>query len=633
MPPLITFRNLSLAYGEDQVLHRVELSIEKGDRIAVAGRNGAGKSTLLKLICGDVTEDEGVIWRADHLRIVALPQELPLRTPESVYDSVASVFSDIRQKLTRYHQLTAQSDNQSDSRELAQLHTELEHADGWNLQHRIEATLDRLGLNAEDSLDTLSGGWLKRVGIARSLVQAPDVWILDEPTNHLDLAGIEWLEQVMLEFPGTVIFVSHDRQMMQKIATSMIEIDRGRLTRYDCDYLTFIERRDRAREIEAEHDRQFDTRLASEETWIRQGIKARRTRNEGRVRALKAMRAERAKRTSRGQMKLKLESGAASGKIVLEAESLNKSIDGQVLISDLDLIIQRGDRIGLLGPNGCGKSTLLKLLLSEIEPDGGKVRTGTRLEVAYFDQVREQLDGNRTVFDYIAEGRDFIDIAGKTLHVISYLQNFLFSPDQSRAPIRTLSGGEQNRLLLAKLFALPANLLVLDEPTNDLDIETLELLEELLIDYDGTVLLVSHDRRFMDNVVSSLLVFEGEGRVTEYVGGYADWASRVSASAGRNTTVDVPESPVPATDYKERKRANAQQKKQARDLEKVTAQIEQLEKQIADSEALVAEPEFFQRSPTKQAEAYDQLQALQLELDVLMTEWERLEESVFRELW
>lgn len=625
MAPLITFKNLSLAYGEDQVLHRVELSIEKGDRIAVAGRNGAGKSTLLKLICGDVTEDEGVIWRADHLRIVALPQELPLRTPESVYDSVASVFSDIGQKLTRYHQLTAQSDNQSDSRELAQLHTELEHADGWNLQHRIEATLDRLGLNAEDPLDTLSGGWLKRVAIARSLVQAPDIWILDEPTNHLDLAGIEWLEQVMLEFPGTVIFVSHDRQMMQKIATSIIEIDRGQLTRYDCDYLTFIERRDRAREIKAEHDRQFDTRLASEETWIRQGIKARRTRNEGRVRALKAMRAERAKRISRGQMNLKLESGVASGKIVLETDSLNKSIDGQVLISDLDLIIQRGDRIGLLGPNGCGKSTLLKLLLSEIEPDGGKVRTGTRLQVAYFDQVREQLDGNRTVFDYIAEGRDFIDIAGKPLHVISYLQNFLFSPDQSRAPIRTLSGGEQNRLLLAKLFALPANLLVLDEPTNDLDIETLELLEELLIDYDGTVLLVSHDRSFMDNVVSSLLVFEGEGRVTEYVGGYADWAGRVPASTPRNATAHVPGSPVPAGDYEERKRAKAQQKKQARDLEKVTVKIEQLEKQIADTEALVAEPEFFQSSSAMQAEAYDRLHGLQRELEVLMAEWERLE--------
>lgn len=633
--PIATLNNLSLAFGTDQVLNQAELSVERGERLAFTGRNGAGKSTLLGLISGSVTEDDGSLWRDDSLKFVTLSQDLPARTDISVFDAVASVFEALGEKLADYHHLTAHmSGNDDDVNRLSSLQAALDHGDGWNINHRIEATLNRIGLDPEARLQSLSGGWLKRVAIAQSLVQAPDVWILDEPTNHLDLEGIEWLETLLLEFQGTVLFVTHDRQLMQSLATAVVEIDRGRVTRYNCDYLNFLVRRDKAREVEAEHNKLFDDKLRQEEVWIRQGIKARRTRNEGRVRALEALRQERSQRISLKELKLQADSGSASGKIVKEATDVGIALGGETIIEGLNLIIQRGDRIGLLGPNGCGKSTLLKLLLEEIAPDTGHVKTGTKLNVAYFDQVREQLDQQRSVHDYISEGRDYIEIGGKDLHVVSYLQNFLFSPDQARSPIRTLSGGEQNRLLLAKLFTLPANLLVLDEPTNDLDVETLELLEELLLDYEGTVLLVSHDRTFMDNVVSSLLVFEGQGKVQEYVGGYADWVKQRLA-AGRPTSgsathaagepsTQASEAPL---DHAARKQQKAAAQKRQRDLDKITSKIEKTEKAIEQITATMAEASFFALSPEKQTEHYDKSAALEAELMALMESWETLEST------
>ncbi len=621
--PIATLTHLSLAYGTDQILDDIDLSIDSGERLAFTGRNGAGKSTLLGIICGDVAIDDGSIWRADNQKFVTLRQDLPARTEERVYDAVASVFAEQGRALAEYHHLTQQmTDDQVDVDRLARLQSSLDHADGWNISHRIEATLDRLKLDPEAILSSLSGGWLKRVAIAQSLVQAPDVWILDEPTNHLDVAGIEWLEAQLLEFNGTVLFVSHDRQLMQSVATSVIEIDRGKVTRYDCDYLSFVERRDRNREIELEHNKQFDEKLKNEEVWIRQGIKARRTRNEGRVRALEALREERSKRISLKELKLQVDSGSSSGKIVKDAAGVSKSLDGKPLIRDLDLIIQRGDRIGILGPNGCGKSTLLKLLLEEIPPDSGTLKTGTKLQVAYFDQVREQLDPERSVHDYIAEGRDFISVNGKDLHVVSYLQNFLFNPDQARAPIYTLSGGEQNRLLLARLFTLPANLLVLDEPTNDLDVETLELLESLLVEYDGTVLLVSHDRTFMDNVVSSLLVFEGDGLVQEYVGGYADWLAAAEVAVENEK---VQKSVEKSGSHEDRKKQKAAEQKRQRDLDKITSRIEALEQQLEAVNLEMAGSDFFELSTDDQTRAYDKCSAMEAELMALMSEWELLE--------
>ena len=622
--PIATLTNLSLAFGTDQILDRIELSIDGGERIAFTGRNGAGKSTLLGLISGAVNEDDGNLWRADNLKFVTLSQNLPERSDITVFDSVSGVFDELGKQLAEYHHLTEQmTGDELDTNRLSQLQSALDHGDGWNISHRIEATLHRLKLDPEAPLSSLSGGWLKKVAIAQSLVLEPDVWILDEPTNHLDLEGIEWLESLLLDFQGTILFVSHDRQLMQSVATAIVEIDRGSVTRYNCDYTTFIERREKVRETEHEHNKQFDDKLKIEETWIRQGIKARRTRNEGRVRALAALRVERGKRISTRDLKLQIDSGTSSGKIVKEATSLGKSIDGKLIIKDLDLIIQRGDRIGILGPNGCGKSTLLKILLEELSPDAGNLKTGSKLLVAYFDQIREQLDQQRSVHDYIAEGRDFITVNGKDIHVVSYLQNFLFNPDQARAPIRTLSGGEQNRLLLAKLFALPTNFLVLDEPTNDLDIETLELLEELLVEYTGTVLLVSHDRTFMDNVVSSLLVFEGKGKVQEYVGGYSDWAK---GSNTRRTNSRGNNKPSTQTDsHQERKKQKAADQKRLRELDKLTTGIENSEQELARVNQKMGESGFFGQSPEQQTATYDKAAELETRIKTMMNEWEALE--------
>jgi ATP-binding cassette subfamily F protein uup len=530
MPPVATLKNVTVTFGTDRVLDSVNLILDQGERLCLTGRNGSGKSTLMRLLSGELQADEGTIWRSRDLSYSFLDQELPEVSSATIFDAVAMAFENTGQLLSEYHALSLQlSDVKADHDKIVARMDTLQHkieaADGWSVNHVIDATLQRMQLDPDIPLSQLSGGWLKRVAIAKSLVIEPDVWLVDEPTNHLDVPAIEWLEQRMVEFPGTIIFVSHDRHLLRSVATSLVDIDRGAVTLWKCGYEAFIERRDHEREVQTLHEKKFDEKLRKEEAWIREGIKARRTRNEGRVRDLEKLREVRRQRRSVSDLKLEVDAGSNSGKVVKELSAVSKSFDDKVLIRNLDLIVRRGDRIGLLGPNGCGKSTLINLLLEELEPDSGEIKTGTKLEVAYFDQARRQLEPDKKVADYISDGREYISINGKEIHVVSYLGNFMFNADQARGPIHRLSGGEQNRLLMARIFSQPANLLILDEPTNDLDVESLELLEEMLLAYNGTVMLVSHDRTFMDNVISSLLVFDasGSGRVTEYVGGYSDW--------------------------------------------------------------------------------------------------------------
>jgi ATP-binding cassette subfamily F protein uup len=619
--PIATFKNVSIAFGKDEILSEADLVVHHGEHLALAGRNGAGKSTTLKLISGELKNDSGEIWTEKSLKFVSLPQQLPIATEESVFTAVSSVFEELGQLISEYQILTQSTKvDKTQNQKLNALQNSIEEMGGWSVTHKVEAILDRLNLPSEKRLSELSGGWLKRVSIAKTLVQEPDIWILDEPTNHLDIEGIIWLESIMAAFKGTILFVSHDRRLMERACTGILEIDRGKLIKHDCGYSEFVHRRDKSLEIEAEHNRQFDEKLRKEEAWIRQGIKARRTRNEGRVRALEALRAERKKRLDIKKLKLAADSGIPSGKIVKEITNLEKSLGGEKIIHGLDLIIQRGDRIGFLGSNGCGKSTLVKLLLNELEPDEGTIRTGTKLQVSYFDQDKAQIDQNQTVFDFLSDGRDFVTIGEREIHIVSYLQNFLFSSEQARAPIRTLSGGEQNRLLLAKLFSLPANLLVLDEPTNDLDIETLELLEDLLIKYKGTVILVSHDRAFLDNVVSSLLVFEGDGKLVEHVGGYSSWRA-----AAKSTPSEMTNTINNTSNYVERKKRKSDTQKKKRAIEKITDEIDQAEQQIEILHEQTSKATFFESSREQQAKIYTEIKSLESKLSDLMNNWEELE--------
>ena len=619
--PIATFKNVSIAFGKDEILSGADLVVHHGEHLALAGRNGAGKSTTLKLISGELKNDSGEIWTEKSLKFVSLPQQLPIATEESVFTAVSSVFEELGQLISEYQTLTQSIKvDSTQNQKLNALQNSIEEMGGWSVTHKVEAILDRLNLPSEKRLSELSGGWLKRVSIAKTLVQEPDIWILDEPTNHLDIEGIIWLESIMAAFKGTILFVSHDRRLMERACTGILEIDRGKLIKHDCGYSEFVHRRDKSLEIEAEHNRQFDEKLRKEEAWIRQGIKARRTRNEGRVRALEALRAERKKRLDIKKLKLAADPGIPSGKIVKEITNLEKSLGGEKIIHGLDLIIQRGDRIGFLGSNGCGKSTLVKLLLNELEPDEGTIRTGTKLQVSYFDQDKAQIDQNQTVFDFLSDGRDFVTIGEREIHIVSYLQNFLFSSEQARAPIRTLSGGEQNRLLLAKLFSLPANLLVLDEPTNDLDIETLELLEDLLIKYKGTVILVSHDRAFLDNVVSSLLVFEGDGKLVEHVGGYSSWRA-----AAKSTPSEMTNTINNTSNYVERKKRKSETQKKKRAIEKITDEIDQAEQQIEILHEQTSKATFFESSREQQAKIYTEIKSLESKLSDLMNNWEELE--------
>ncbi|XOV87762.1 MAG: ATP-binding cassette domain-containing protein [Pseudomonadota bacterium] len=614
------------------MLEHAELSISKGERLCISGRNGTGKSTLLKLIAGDLQPDGGSVWRQPGLKVSVLEQTLPEGSAQTVFDVVSQAFAGTGEILRRYHHLLQEMETgsftEAKQAELGRVQQKLDHADAWSFSHLIERVLDRFKLDGNATLDSLSGGWRRRVTMAKSLVTEPDLWLLDEPTNHLDIPTIEWLERELNEFDGTLVFVTHDRRLMQQVATSIVDIDRGLLTRWDCDYESFLTRRAHQLEVEAVHNREFDKRLRKEEAWIRQGIQARRTRNEGRVRALEKMRLERQGRREAKSLKLEADSGSRSGKLVKVLEGVSKSYGDRCVIRDLDLIIQRGDRLGILGPNGAGKSTLLRILLGETAPDAGSVSTGTKLDVAYFDQVRAQIDPEQTVADTISDGREYVEINGRNVHVVTWLANFMFTPDQARAPVRVLSGGEQNRLLLAKLFSLPANLLVMDEPTNDLDVESLELLEELLIDYQGTVLLVTHDRSFLDNVVSSLLVFEGDGRITEYVGGYTDWRSGGGSFDGWHGGHEsglARGAVVSTTSFAEKKQEKRDRQKRERELAALPDLIDRKEQALAQLHGLLAAADFHEKPAAEQARLTQALQSAESELATLFARWEQLE--------
>ena len=585
--PILAYEDLGLVQGSGWLFRHIDLHLQPRDRLALIGRNGAGKTTLLKLLAGRIDADEGRRTIVPGTKVVLLEQD----------PQVAG---------------------------FATLHDWALHGDQAPERHEVEAIADQLGIDLSREAATASGGERRRAAIARALAQDPDVLLLDEPTNHLDIEAIGWLETFLKQFAGSILFVTHDRSFLRALATRIVEIDRGALTDWPGDYDNYLRRREERLHAEAQANALFDKKLAQEEVWIRQGIKARRTRNEGRVRALKALRAERAQRRELGgNVKMTAASAQASGKMVIELRHVHQAYDGRVLIDDLTTTVMRGDRIGIIGPNGAGKSTLLKIMLGELTPLRGTAELGTNIEIAYFDQHRLQLNDKLNALDNVAEGREFIELNGQRKHIIGYLQDFLFSPERARAPITRLSGGERNRLLLAKLFAQPSNLLVMDEPTNDLDVETLELLEELLTDYQGTLLLVSHDRAFLDNVVSSTLVLEGEGQVGEYVGGYTDWlrqrpGPRNTPATGKSATpVLPPAAPIAA----KRKRSFKEQ----HELEQLPKRIEQLEGDIATRTAAMNEPAFFQQDSAAIVKANEALVALQVELDAAYARWTELD--------
>jgi ATP-binding cassette subfamily F protein uup len=634
---LLKFSDVSLAFGAMPLLDKVSWQIARGERVCIIGRNGTGKSSMLKLVKGIQMPDDGSVWRAPGLKIGELPQELPVADGRTVFDVVAEGLDGVGELLAQYHHLSQNIVTAEDLDKLMHVQSDLEARDGWRLQQLVDSTLSRLQLPADKTLAELSGGWRRRVLLAQALVSEPDLLMLDEPTNHLDIGAIAWLEEALKEFQGAVLFITHDRSFLQNLATRILELDRGGLIDWNGDYASFLVHKEAMLAAEETANALFDKRLAQEEVWIRQGIKARRTRNEGRVRALKALRVERSDRRERtGKANIQLDTADKSGKQVMVLDNVSFAHPGgPMLIKDFSMVLQREDRIGLLGANGTGKTTLLKLMLDNLQPTSGKVEVGTRLDVAYFDQLRHQLDLEKTVIDNVAEGRDFIDIDGQSRHVLSYLGDFLFSPQRARTPVKALSGGERARLLLAKLFSKPANLLVLDEPTNDLDVETLELLEEVLLTFKGTVLMVSHDRAFLDNVVTSTLVFEGGGKVREFVGGYQDWIRQggsprllgVSDSkSGKSelATAVVQAAPVAAAEMPVAKKKLSY--KLQRELEALPAQIDSVEAQMAALTAEMAEAGFYQRPAEQTTAVMAQLESLQGELDGLLERWAELDE-------
>jgi len=630
--PLLTLRNLHLSYGDPPLLDGIDLAIEAGERLCLLGRNGEGKSTLLRVIAGELAADDGERVVAQGVRIARMEQEVPESVTGSVFGVVADGAGDKADLLKCYHAASLALATDPGPGALARLERvqhELEAVDGWRIEQQVEQSLSRLDLDGDAAFEELSGGRKRRVLLARALVSEPQLLLLDEPTNHLDIASIDWLEAFLADWQGALIFITHDRGFLQRLATRIVELDRGRLIDYPGDYAAYLRRRAERDKAESLATAQFDKRLAQEEVWVRQGIKARRTRNEGRVRRLEAMRRACGERRSRqGTARLSLNAAERSGRLVIEAEAVSYAWSGQPIIRDFETTILRGDRVGIIGPNGCGKSTLLNLLLGSLAPDAGTVTRGTRLDIAYFDQLRDQLDLDRTVIDNVAGGSDKVEINGKSKHVISYLQDFLFPARRCRQPARSLSGGERNRLLLAKLFTRPANLLVMDEPTNDLDIETLELLEELLLDFDGTLLLVSHDRAFIDNVVTSTLVFEGEGRVVGYVGGYSDWLRQ--RPAGRVTEPPVPPAvDAPAKQAAARPADRPGPKKlgykQQRELASLPDRIEALESELQAVQDALADPALYRETPGRVAELDGQRIQLEADLADAYDRWAALE--------
>ena len=645
---LINIRDLTLAFGADPLLDGINLNIEPGEKIALLGRNGCGKSTLLKVIGGVQPADEGVIEISQGIKIATLEQQLPDDTPDHVYDVVAEGLGEAGKLIAAFEACSHEAYSEEQMQRMGDLQSRIDQLNGWTIKPQIDATISRLSLPAEALFSSLSGGLRRRVLLARALVQEPDLLLLDEPTNHLDIEAIDWLEEFTKGYRGAVLLVTHDRSFMQAVATRIVEIERGRLISFPGNYSNFLRRRADLLAAEADADAKFDKRLSEEEVWIRQGIKARRTRNEGRVRALEQMRRERSERRQAvGKSKLNLNSGEKSGKLVIEAEGVSfrwpapPAAEGvepeqpKTILSNFDTTIMRGDRIGIVGPNGCGKSTLIQLLLQQIEPDSGEIRHGTKLLPLYFDQLRATLDDEMSIADNVAEGDSHVEVNGQRKHIIGYLQDFLFAPARARTPVKALSGGERARVLLAKLFTQPGNLLILDEPTNDLDIETLELLEELLASYTGTLLLISHDRTFLNNLVTSTLVFESTG-VKEYVGGYDDWLRqrRRPSSATAETANSSPKNSKPGQNTSAKPASAPKQKtkklgyKEQRELDQLPDKLAQLEHAIGQIHQKMSETEFFQQPADQIAKVQQQLENEEAALEKTFERWEFLEQKL-----
>lgn len=635
---VVSLSNAQLAFGHVALLNHAELSLEAGERVGLIGRNGTGKSSLLKIIAGSARLDDGLLTLQQGLRIAYVEQEPIFENDITVFDAVADGLAEIRGLIDDYDQITASFGSGDDvelMERMQQLQSRIDVLDGWNLDNRVVTTLQKLGLDRERLIGTLSGGMKKRVALARALVRSPDLLVLDEPTNHLDFSSILWLEGLLRDFRGSLLFITHDRRFLDNVATRIVELDRGKLQSYPGNFSAYQLRKADQLAVEEIENAKFDKLLAQEEVWIRKGIEARRTRNEGRVRRLEALRQDRVSRRDQlGQVKMELGSGERSGKIVAELIDVDKSYGDKSIVKSFSAIVQRGDKVGLIGVNGAGKTTLLRMILGEEKPDAGTVRQGSRLQVAYFDQMREQLNEEASLVDTISPGSDWVEISGQRKHVMTYLSDFLFPPERARSPVKTLSGGERNRLLLARLFAKPANVLVLDEPTNDLDIDTLELLEQLLEDYDGTVFLVSHDRTFLDNVATQVFVAEGDGLWKEYIGGYEDW-ERVKRSQAETLSKEVPKSVAKAKEALAKESATeaattaSRQKKlsfkEQRELEQLPQHIAALEAEQADISQRIADPELYRKEP---AEAQKLNQRL-AEIDQLLTEslerWEAIE--------
>ncbi|MFT6094793.1 MAG: ATP-binding cassette subfamily F protein uup [Pseudohongiellaceae bacterium] len=628
--PLLKLDKISINFGTHILLDEVSLNLVKGKRLGLLGRNGTGKTTLIRTIGGLIKPDSGERWLRPGVKIAWLDQSLPDASEETVYDVVAGSLKDVGELLKSYHQLTSNFDADNMDK-LAAVQEQLEANDGWSLGQRVDTVISQLNLPAEKKMSELSGGWRKRVALGCALVLDPDILLLDEPTNHLDIPAIEWLEKQLQDFRGAMILVTHDRAFLQKVVNTIVELDRGLLYEFEGTYQRFLRFREEQLAAEDRANALFDKKLAQEEVWIRQGIKARRTRNEGRVRALKALRQEHSQRRDQvGKASFKVDAASRSGKIVAELEHISHSFGDNEVIRDFSTTILRGDRIGLVGANGAGKSTLLKIILGQLEPTSGLVKIGSNLEVAYFDQLRAQLDPELNLIDNICGGQEFIEIDGKRKHAITYLGDFLFTPDRVRTPAKALSGGEQNRAILAKLFSKPANILVLDEPTNDLDVETLELLEDILLGFPGTVLLVSHDRVFMDNVVTSLMVFEENSSIGEYVGGYSDWASKggrlLSLQEEKESPADsTPLADDPPTPVKTKPSKPKLSYKQQQELKELTLLIEKLEAKQGEFENLVAKSDFYDNESDKVSKTLKEMTDNQTQLEQAYERWEILE--------
>lgn len=631
--PYITLENASLAFGHHALLDQAAFQLDGGERVGLIGRNGAGKSSLLKALAGETKLDDGKLWVAQSVSTVYVPQEPELNPDHTVYEAVAEGLGDAQKTLVDYHAVTHQmsepdADFDALMKEMEALQHDLENLGAWEMQSKIETVLSRLSLDADVVVSTLSGGWRKRVALGRALVAEPEVLLLDEPTNHLDLEAILWLEELLLGFKGAVLFITHDRRFLNRLATRIVELDRGQLTDFVGTYSNYLVKKAELLEVEATQAAKFDKVLAQEEVWIRQGIKARRTRNEGRVRNLEKLRLERAARRERqGNVKLNIDAGERSGKLVAELKNVKKAYGDKILINGFSTRILRGDRIGLIGPNGVGKSTLLKLILGEIEADSGEIERGTKLNVAYFDQMREQLDEEATLADTISPGSDFVEIGTERKHVISYLEDFLFPPQRSRSPVKSLSGGERNRLLLARLFARPTNVLVLDEPTNDLDIDTLELLESLLQAYQGTLFLVSHDREFLENTVTQVIAFEGDGVLDEFGGGYDDWLrfseQKKADKPTEKKTTEKKTTNKKTTPNNPAKKLSSNEKKE---LENLPQEIETLETEQAEINQQFTDANIYRSQPELVKTLQTRLAEIESLIEKKLARWEALEE-------